>query len=281
MSSPVGKTVFIDFDGTYAANGVIPDAHVRAVREAQANGHRVLLCTGRPKALVAPDELAVFDGLVAAAGGYVELDGEVLSDHRFPAALGARLIGLLEANGAAYIMEAPDAVHVPPGVTERLERLLTGALHSPDLGKAADDILAPLQTTYEPTTKSFSKVTCFDCAIPTAWVAAELAPEVSVVPSSIGSLGEKAGEFYLTGVDKSVGIRVVAARYGLRRDDIVAIGDGHNDLEMVEYAGTGVAIEGAAPELIALADLVVPKPEQEGLVVAFQQLGLTGAAQAA
>lgn len=277
----MGKTVFIDFDGTYANNGVIPAGHVRAVREAQRNGHRVLLCTGRPKALVAPDELAVFDGLVAAAGGYVELDGEVLADRRFPTGLAARLVQLLDANGAAYIMEAPDAVHVPPGVYDRLQMLLTGGGRSPDLGKAAQDILAPLQTTYSPATQSFAKITCFDSAIPTVWIAAELAPEVSVVPSSIGSLGETAGEFFLTGVDKSVGIRVVARRYGLSRADIVAIGDGHNDLEMLEYAGTGVAIEGSAPELLALADLIVPKPEQEGLVVAFERLGLTGVAQAA
>lgn len=277
----MGKTVFIDFDGTYAAGGVVPAAHVRAVRQAQANGHRVLLCTGRPKALVDPVDLAVFDGLVAAAGGYVELNDEVLTDRRFPPALAAQLVRLLDANGAAYIMEAPDAVHVPPGAYERLESLFTSAAQSPDLGKAAEGILAPLQTTYDPGSTSFSKITCFDCAIPTAWVAAELAPEVSVLPSSIGSLGERAGEFFLTGIDKSVGIRVVAAHYGLRRDDIVAIGDGHNDLEMVAYAGTGVVIEGAAASLLALADLVVPKPEQEGLVLAFEQLGLTGAAQAA
>ncbi len=277
----MGKTVFIDFDGTYAANGVIPSGHVRAVREAQRNGHRVLLCTGRPKALVAPDELAVFDGLVAAAGGYVELDGEVLADRRFPAGLANRLVQLLDANGAAYIMEAPDAVHVPPGVYERLHMLLTGGGRSPSLGKAAEDILGPLQTSYQPGKESFSKITCFDSAIPTNWIAAELAPDVSVVPSSIGSLGETAGEFFLTGVDKSVGIQVVARRYRLNREDIVAIGDGHNDLEMLAYAGIGIAIEGSAPELLALADFVVPKPEDEGLVVAFQRLGLIGAAQAA
>ena len=66
------------------------------------------------------------------------------------------------------------------------------------------------------------------------------------------------------------------AELGLANFDIVfvAIGDSHNDLEMVAYAGTGVAIEGGVPELLALADLVVPTPEQAGLVVAFERLGL-------
>ena len=71
-----------------------------------------------------------------------------------------------------------------------------------------------------------------------------------------------------------MGIAVVERHFGLDRADIVAIGDSHNDLEMVAYAGTGVAIEGGVPELLALADLVVPTPEQAGLVVAFERLGL-------
>ncbi len=270
----MGKTVFIDFDGTYAHNGVIPAAHVEAVRRAQRNGHRVLLCTGRPKALVAADDVAVFDGLVAAAGGYVEVDGQVLADRRFPAYLAARIGELLEAYRGVYILEGPDAAYVTPAARQRLIDLLTTGEHAASFGEAADGILAPLLITDDPAAESFAKVTCFDLLVPAARLATELAPEIGVVPSSIGSLGDKAGEFFLAEVNKSVGIAVVERHFGLDRADIVAIGDSHNDLEMVAYAGTGVAIEGGVPELLALADLVVPTPEQAGLVVAFERLGL-------
>lgn len=272
----MGRTVFIDFDGTYAHNGVIPAAHVAAVAEAQRNGHRILLCTGRPKSLVNADDIAVFDGLVAAAGGYVEVDGEVLADRRFPAELATRLVDLLQANQGAYILEAPDEVRVPNGVLDRVARLLTGGGHSPSLGKAADDILAPLVVTDDPASESFAKITCFDLAVPARTIAAALAPEVAVVPSSIGSLGERAGEFFLAEINKSVGIAVVEQHFGLDRSDIIAIGDSHNDLEMIAYAGTGVAIEGGVPELLADADLIVPRPQDGGLVVAFEKLGLIG-----
>lgn len=226
----MGKTVFIDFDGTYAHNGVIPAAHVEAVRRAQRNGHRVLLCTGRPKALVAADDVAVFDGLVAAAGGYVEVDGQVLADRRFPAYLAARIVELLEAYRGVYILEGPDAAYVTPAARQRLIDLLTTGEHAASFGEAADGILAPLLITDDPAAESFAKVTCFDLLVPAARLATELAPEIGVVPSSIGSLGDKAGEFFLAEVNKSVGIAVVERHFGLDRADIVAIGDSHNDL---------------------------------------------------
>lgn len=48
-----------------------------------------VLCTGRPKAMV-PHRLldSVSDGLVGAAGGYVEIGGRILADIRFPQDLG-------------------------------------------------------------------------------------------------------------------------------------------------------------------------------------------------
>ena len=43
---------------------------------------------------------------------------------------------------------------------------------------------------------------------------------------------------------------------------------------MLAYAGVGVAIEGAAPALLAVADKVAAGPEHAGLVAAFIELGL-------
>ena len=39
--------VFLDIDGTLLSGGVLPEANVRAIREAQARGHKILLNTGR------------------------------------------------------------------------------------------------------------------------------------------------------------------------------------------------------------------------------------------
>lgn len=271
MATP--RTVFIDFDGTYAEHGVVPSAHVEAVTQARRNGHRVFLCTGRPKSMVPAHVLAgVFDGLVSAAGGYVELDGQVLADVRFPTALGAELIRLLDDDGALYVLEAPEAIYGRPGTEDRLAALLGQTVKSLE---GPRDILAALITLDDLTTRPFSKITCFSSGSPLRLVADTLADRVALLPSSLPDLGHGAGEFYLPSIDKSVGIAVVTDHLGVAQQDVIAIGDGHNDIEMLEHAGIGVAVKGGPQALIAQATLFIDGPAAEGLVAGFNELGLT------
>jgi hydroxymethylpyrimidine pyrophosphatase-like HAD family hydrolase len=69
-------------------------------------------------------------------------------------------------------------------------------------------------------------------------------------------------------------MEAIATRLGLAREDVIGFGDGLNDLEMLEYAGVGVAIEGSDERVLAVADRTAAGPEQEGLVQAFAELGL-------
>jgi len=48
---------------------------------------------------------------------------------------------------------------------------------------------------------------------------------------------------------KGAGLAAVAEEYGLQREEVLAVGDNHNDLEMLEYAGTGVLMANADPAL--------------------------------
>lgn len=50
-------------------------------------------------------------------------------------------------------------------------------------------------------------------------------------------------------VSKGTGLAAVAAEYGISRDEVLAIGDNFNDIEMLEYAGTGVVMGNADPTL--------------------------------
>ncbi len=271
----MGKIVFIDFDGTLADDGVIPQPHVDAVQQARRRGHRIVLCTGRPRSLVSDEVRALFDGMVGAAGGYLEVDGEVLSDRRFPPALGALVVSVLDAHDVAYILEAPDAVHGRVSTPERLAaqmQLELGDGASPS--RTGLDILDAMHTGDDLSAVSFNKIACFDASRPMADVARELPEEVGFLPSSLGTLGERAGELYLADINKAVGMKLVAAHFGVDDGDIIGIGDGYNDLEMLREAATAVVIDSAPEPVLALADLVVPPPAQSGLVEAFARLGL-------
>lgn len=273
------RAVFLDFDGTYADHGVVPAGHVAAVRAARAAGHVVFLCTGRPRSMLLPSVLEEFDGFVAAAGGYVDVGGQVLADQRFPADLGRHLVSLLDEHDVAYLLEAPEAVYGPVGVDERLVTLLAGHLRSSDTPEREGprDILDALRMADDLTTTSFGKVTYFESPVAGDELIGELGGAVGVLPSSIPDMGDSAGELYLPSVHKAVGIGIVIEHLGIGRDQVVAAGDGLNDLEMLQFAAVAVGIEGSDPRVLAAADHVAARPHEQGLAAAFAALGLTGA----
>ncbi len=66
-------------------------------------------------------------------------------------------------------------------------------------------------------------------------------------------------------VTKGSGIAFVAAELGLDLREVVAFGDGENDVELLEVAGFGFAIEGAHPRLLEIADATCAGPEHDGV----------------
>ena len=270
------RAVFLDVDGTYADYGVVPDGHVRAVRAAREAGHRVLLCTGRPVSMLPQSILAAgFDGLVASAGAYAEVAGEVLVDRRFPADLAARTVAALDAHDAVYILESQEALHVPPAAAERLRAILDAHFrHAPGGPVGSSAILGAVQQTPDRAAVSFAKVSVFDSAVAMEVLVREIGGDIAVVANSVADEGRHAGELFQRGISKADGVAAVIAHLGIAREDTIAIGDGANDLEMIAYAGIGVAIVGSIPELMAIADRTAGRPGQEGLVAAFAELGL-------
>lgn len=271
----MGKAVFIDFDGTLADRGQVPDAHLTAVRKARANGHYVLLCTGRPRAMVPDAIVDAFDGFVGAGGGYVEIGGEVLADVRFPEAVAARTVGVLTDHDVTFLLEAPESVYAPLGTPERMRVALSATNWTDDRGGGgADDILESIITRERLDEVSFGKIAIFHSPTPLPELVALIGPEVGALPNSITGLSGHSGEIYLHGLTKAVGMAVAAAHLGVETPDLIAIGDSHNDVEMLAHAGTAVAVTGAPEPVVALADHLIAAPEHEGLVEGFVTLGL-------
>jgi hydroxymethylpyrimidine pyrophosphatase-like HAD family hydrolase len=72
-------------------------------------------------------------------------------------------------------------------------------------------------------------------------------------------------EFASPSVHKGSGLDFAAARLGFTREQSVAFGDGENDVELLRWAGYGVAVANAHPRVLALADLVCPSVDEEGV----------------
>lgn len=73
---------------------------------------------------------------------------------------------------------------------------------------------------------------------------------------------------------KGAGLLAAMERYGLAADEIMAFGDGENDLPMLKLAGTSVAMGNSVEPVKALADYVTASVDEDGVSKALRYLGL-------
>ena len=121
-------------------------------------------------------------------------------------------------------------------------------------------------------------MSCYDSPVPLERLVTEIGAGVATIESSLPGGAHDGGEIYLPDIHKSLGADLAARAMGVPPCEIMAVGDGMNDLELLEFAGLGVAIEGSDPRLRAVAQRLAPPPGRNGLATLFAELGLTDTA---
>ncbi|MBP2076608.1 Cof-type HAD-IIB family hydrolase [Oceanobacillus polygoni] len=78
-------------------------------------------------------------------------------------------------------------------------------------------------------------------------------------------------EIIKKGINKAVGLQKIADYYGIPKERIIAFGDEDNDLEMIDYAGVGVAMGNAIDELKSVSKYQTLTNEQDGIGVFLEE----------
>jgi hydroxymethylpyrimidine pyrophosphatase-like HAD family hydrolase len=73
------------------------------------------------------------------------------------------------------------------------------------------------------------------------------------------------------GIDKAAGMLSLAASLGIKREEILAIGNDGNDLSMIREAGVGVAMGGSPDYIKTAADYVTDTVENRGAALAIRK----------
>jgi Cof subfamily protein (haloacid dehalogenase superfamily) len=79
-------------------------------------------------------------------------------------------------------------------------------------------------------------------------------------------------EFTALGITKAAGLDFLAGRMGFTPGQTIAFGDGENDVELVAWAGFGVAVENAHARVKAVADWICPPAAEEGVAAVLEAL---------
>lgn len=77
------------------------------------------------------------------------------------------------------------------------------------------------------------------------------------------------------GIDKALSLGVLLQEIGLLREEMMAIGDGYNDLSMIKFAGLGVAMSNAQQVVKDNADFITLSNEEDGVAYAVNKFILS------
>lgn len=78
-------------------------------------------------------------------------------------------------------------------------------------------------------------------------------------------------EVMAQGIDKAASIDRLAKSLGIKQEEVMAFGDGYNDLSMIEYAGCGVAMANAVDGVKERANMITLSNNEDGIAYALQQ----------
>jgi hydroxymethylpyrimidine pyrophosphatase-like HAD family hydrolase len=255
-----------DVDGTLLGADDHPGPRLLAVLDRMRSaGVPLVLATGRPPRWILPVCDAIGErGLCVAANGAVlwhAATDEVLAAAEIGTDVLAEVIGRLRVAlpGAGLAVE-----RVPrPGVGE--------FCCEPDFEHAwpnADHVVvAPPELAALPAMKVLARQRGLASDVMAAAVRDGLGELVDVTFSASGGLVECSAR----GVTKALGLAQAAAHLGVEREEVVAFGDMPNDLEMLRWAGHGVAMGNAHPELHAAADEVTARHDEDGVALVLER----------
>ncbi|WP_028505527.1 HAD family hydrolase [Ruminococcus sp. FC2018] len=260
------KLVFLDIDGTLVDKlETIHPSTIKALELARKNGHRLFISSGRYKGIVprclAP--LHIDDG-VFAAGANVFCGGEVIFNSTFEPGAYDRIIDVLIKHRAMIVAETLES------------EMLFGENWRSEFEGMKQWILSLGGSFVRRAPKGLSTVGKFvyksaDCS--NEQLRSELADICNVITLSYPD-SSTGGEIMQPGVNKSVGIQKVLEYYGADISDTIAVGDGANDIEMLEFCAVGAAMGNASEIVKAHADIVTDRIENDGLYKAFELCGL-------
>lgn len=276
----MSRIIFLDVDGTLVDyEGRVPASAVEAIRRARAAGHRVYLSTGRSRAEVY-DELwdIGLDGLIGANGGYVEDAGEVVLHQHLSAEHCRRVVDWLHHRGLEFYLESNAGLFG----SEHFETVGEPVMRRYVAGRG--DAHAATMTVREAFPEMIfggklyrddvNKISFILGSIDDFHDAVAAFPELKA--GTWGGRGAEAlfGDLGVAGITKAHAVDVLLEHLGADRADTIAVGDAAVDLPMLEYCAVAVAMGNSSPDVLAIADHVTSDVNDDGLLRAFDHLGL-------
>jgi Cof subfamily protein (haloacid dehalogenase superfamily) len=263
------KLIVIDVDGTLLNNEhKLSDRNRDVIKKAVAHGVRVVLATGKSRVST---ENVIKELALDTPGVYLQglmicnADGTVRKQTTMDKAPARRVISYAESNGfdvLAYSGNRLLAKHNGEPFSQLLK-----------YGEAPPDVVGPLVNILDSTPINKLLIIGTDPRKLKAlrWqLNQQVGEQVTLVSAAI----ENQLEVLPKGQSKANGVRLLLKDLGVALENVMAIGDAENDIDMLKMVGLGVAVGNASDEVKAAVKEVVSSNHDNGVAEAIEKFVL-------
>ncbi len=256
------KFLVLDLDGTLTNDKKeITPRTLETLKRVQQSGVQLVLASGRPTygilPLVEQLEMRHFGGYILPFNGGKIIDAatdQVIYASTLPQELVPELATIAKEGGATIISYRDEYI-----LTEQPDNRYVG--HELFLTK-----MKPLKVDDFAKAVDFAPDKCLIVGEPEKLLPLEEMINTRYAESISAFRSEP---FFLEvvpkGIDKALSLARLSAHSGVSAQEMIAAGDGYNDISMIRYAGLGVAMANGQPSVKEAADVVTLSNEEDGV----------------
>ncbi len=257
--NPDARLIALDVDGTLMTFDEFMSDEVRDVvarlREAE---HHVVLATGRPLVATLPvaRELNIETGWIVCSNGSVtaQLDPQLPGGYQIEHSV------LFDPRSALEVLD-----RFMPGVQFALEEVGVGYWVNERFPHDALHGERTVMSFEELSSRRTARLVVSDAPVATSEFHAAVA-ELGLVAEQFAIAHTQWMDLAPKGITKAYALERLRERFGVPLDLTLAVGDGNNDIDMLKWAGHGVAMGHAEASVIAAADDVTHSILEDGVV---------------
>ena len=253
------RAAFFDVDGTIFSHttGRVPESTKQALKEAQAMGVETVLATGRmmEELMQMPVAELDFDGYLTLNGNIcLDRNGKMFAGNEIDPGEVQILVSIFEAGRIPFVLigEKERYINYVDDVVIQTQKEARAKI--PDIGKYKGEKIYQCLAYVDDATRQKLETLLDHCHI-TSWN-----------KTGIDIIAKTGG--------KAAGIRKFLEEKGWSRSQIMAFGDGENDIDMIKYAGIGVAMGNGVDALKQAADYVTTSVDEDGIANALRHFEL-------
>lgn len=251
------EVVFFDIDGTLLdQNKKLPDSAKQAVRDLQSRGYLVVIATGREPSMFSHVRAELnIDSFISCNGSYVVHEGEVIDQQPIDAHDLNQLNNEALKNGHGMVFS-------------NIDELWSSAGNHPYI-EAAMNELGVEYPAYKPSRPDNIFYALLFCNESEEDLYRHKYEHLDFIRWHEHSL-----DVIARGGSKAKGIEKLLNHLAIDKERAIAFGDGLNDIEMLNFVGTGVAMGNAARIVKDAADVITKDVAEHGIRFGLEKMGL-------